>query len=212
MLKKWNNILNMKMKADNINIFIIEPSYIVYEGLVNTINKTGRQYNFYLVDSLNGIQQQNILRRADVIIINPALIQNQIKAFNTLKKELSNSKWIGLVYSLFEQKFLSLFDMIIYINDTPNTIINKIQKLPNINQNSSADQIQEILSDREIEVLKLLVAGNSNKEIADKLNISTNTVITHRKNISQKTSIKSVAGLTIYAVVNNIISIDNYQE
>ena len=129
-----------------------------------------------------------------------------------LKKELSSSIWIGLVYSLFEQKLLSLFDEIIYINDTPNAIVNKIQKLPNISQNSRADKMQETLSDREIEVLKLLVAGHSNKEIADKLNISTNTVISHRKDISQRTSIKSVSGLTIYAVVNNIINIDNYQE
>jgi DNA-binding NarL/FixJ family response regulator len=71
---------------------------------------------------------------------------------------------------------------------------------------------QETLSERETDVLKLLVTGNANKEIADKLNISTNTVITHRKNISQNTGIKSVSGLTIYAVVNNYISIDSYHE
>jgi len=57
-----------------------------------------------------------------------------------------------------------------------------------------------------------VIAGNANKEIADKLNISTHTVISHRKNISQKTGIKSVSGLTIYAVVKNIITIDSYRE
>ena len=71
---------------------------------------------------------------------------------------------------------------------------------------------QETLSEREIDVLKLLVAGNANKEIADKLNISTHTVITHRKNISQKTGIKSVSGLTIYAVLKEIISVSDYME
>jgi DNA-binding CsgD family transcriptional regulator len=69
-----------------------------------------------------------------------------------------------------------------------------------------------MLTDRETDVLKLLVEGNANKEIADKLNISTHTVISHRKNISQKTGIKSVSGLTIYAVVKNIINIDSYME
>ncbi len=49
----------------------------------------------------------------------------------------------------------------------------------------------------------------ANKLIADKLNISINTVITHRKNISQKTGIKSISGLTIYAVVKKLISIDS---
>jgi DNA-binding CsgD family transcriptional regulator len=200
------------MKENNINIYIIEPSYIICEGLINTINNQNNHYCIHLVDSLSAVQQQNILKQADIIIINPTLVQNQTKTFNMLKKELSSSIWIGLVYSLFEQKLLSLFDEIIYINDTPNAIVNKIQNLPNINQNFRADKMQETLSDREIDVLKLLVAGHSNKEIADKLNISTNTVISHRKNISQRTSIKSVAGLTIYAVVNNIINIDNYQE
>ena len=202
----------MKMKVENINIYIIEPSYVICEGLINTINNQNNHYCIHFVDSLSAMQQQNILKRADIIFINPTLVQNQTKTFNMLKKELSSSIWIGLVYSLFEQKLLSLFDEIIYINDTPNAIVNKIQKLPNISQNSRADKMQETLSDREIEVLKLLVAGHSNKEIADKLNISTNTVISHRKDISQRTSIKSVSGLTIYAVVNNIINIDNYQE
>jgi len=61
-------------------------------------------------------------------------------------------------------------------------------------------------------VLKLLASGKQNKEIADKLNISTHTVIMQRKNISQKTGIKSVSGLTIYAVVKNIMTLENFQE
>lgn len=60
------------------------------------------------------------------------------------------------------------------------------------------------LSAREKEVLRLLVAGKINKEIADKLCISINTVITHRKNITAKTGIKSVSGLSIYALMNGI--------
>ena len=57
---------------------------------------------------------------------------------------------------------------------------------------------QELLSAREIEVLVLITKGLINKEIADKLNISLTTVITHRKNITEKLGIKSVSGLTIY--------------
>lgn len=66
----------------------------------------------------------------------------------------------------------------------------------------------EILSGREIEVLVLLTKGLINKEIADKLNISLTTVITHRKNITEKLGIKSVSGLTIYAVMNGYVEID----
>lgn len=68
-------------------------------------------------------------------------------------------------------------------------------------------QEQETLTDREKEVVIGVVQGLTNKEIADHLSISTNTVITHRKNIARKLQIHSPAGLTIYAIVNNLVDI-----
>lgn len=65
------------------------------------------------------------------------------------------------------------------------------------------------LSAREIEVLKLITKGLINKEIAERLNIGLTTVISHRKNITEKLGIKSVAGLTIYAVMNGYIEADS---
>lgn len=62
------------------------------------------------------------------------------------------------------------------------------------------------LSNREIEVLQLIAKGHINKEIAHKLSISINTVLTHRKNITSKLGIKSVSGLSIYAIMNGHIS------
>lgn len=70
----------------------------------------------------------------------------------------------------------------------------------------------EALSDREIDVLREVVQGLSNKEIADKLFISIHTVISHRKNITRKLNIHTTAGLTIYAIVNNLIDINEYQQ
>ncbi len=67
----------------------------------------------------------------------------------------------------------------------------------------------EELSEREKEVILELVNGLSNKEIADKLCISVHTVISHRKNIARKLNIHSVAGLTIYAIVNNLVNIES---
>ena len=63
------------------------------------------------------------------------------------------------------------------------------------------------LSAREKEILVSVAQGLLNKEIADKHNISINTVITHRKNITRKTGIKTVPGLTVYAILNNLIDI-----
>ncbi len=67
----------------------------------------------------------------------------------------------------------------------------------------------EMLSDREREVIVGVVQGMQNKEIADHLCISVNTVITHRRNIARKLQIHSAAGLTIYAIVNGLVDISS---
>ena len=66
---------------------------------------------------------------------------------------------------------------------------------------------QEALSEREKDIIVCVVQGMSNKEIADHLFIATNTVTTHRRNIARKLQIHSPAGLTIYAIVNNLVDI-----
>ncbi len=71
---------------------------------------------------------------------------------------------------------------------------------PHVNKEDS-----ELLSQREKDVLALIVKGYINKEIADKLNISTPTVIFHRRNISEKIGSKSIGRQTIYAVMNGIV-------
>ena len=67
---------------------------------------------------------------------------------------------------------------------------------------------QNVLSDREIEVLSLVAQGHINKEIADILNISMPTVISHRKNITDKLGMKSISALTIYAVMHGYVDIN----
>jgi regulator of cell morphogenesis and NO signaling len=83
------------------------------------------------------------------------------------------------------------------------------QNISNMVFKSSAAQNPDALSDREKDVIVALVQGMSNKEIADHLCISTNTVITHRRNIARKLQIHSPAGLTIYAIVNGLVDISS---
>lgn len=73
---------------------------------------------------------------------------------------------------------------------------------------SGGNNAHRVLTKREIEVLKYIVEGNLNKEIADKMNISFQTVLTHRKNIISKLGIKTVSGLTLYAILNGIIKVN----
>jgi regulator of cell morphogenesis and NO signaling len=76
---------------------------------------------------------------------------------------------------------------------------------------ASPDNTSEELSDREKEVLVQVAKVLLNKEIADKLNISINTVITHRKNITRKTGIKTAPGLTVYAILGGLIDLESLE-
>lgn len=189
-----------------IHIIAVESSSLLSEGLTGLLHKSVLQYQLSFVASLEDIELHCKKRNCDLIIINPSFIQHNTKGFNTLRSQLNHVKWIGLVYAYHDPKLLSLFDGMITLSDTPDSIAATLSKLLTTQHPNEQGTSQEVLSDREIDVLKLVAVGMANKEIADKLNISTNTVITHRKNISQKTGIKSVAGLTLYAVVQRLIS------
>lgn len=112
-----------------------------------------------------------------------------------------------------QQKRISSTNYINYIS-TDNSIEEIIDQLQNLLANdncSSQGEGNKNLSVREIDVLQLIVKGIINKEIADKLSISLNTVLTHRKNITAKLGIKTVSGLTFYAIMNGYISADDIE-
>ena len=192
-----------------INIIIAEPFPVIYEGLNHILSSTKYNYTLFKSTNLNDIQHIQLGKPIDIVLMNPLLVQNNTEAFSKLKSAMDQTKWIGLVYAYFTPQLLSMFNGVIQISEPSNVIIATIQKYIDSEQLSDAGT-QQFLSERELEVLKLLVTGNSNKEIADQLFISAHTVISHRKNISLKTGIKSLSGLTIYAVIQNIISIENF--
>lgn len=188
-----------------INIGVIEPSPIVIEGIESLLLKLPLRINIILIRDFEDMTSKNSLRNLDFLIINPTQLFNRTRQVKMFRFENPKIKWFGIVYAVFDKETLSNFDEIISIDDTRDTILKKIQK----HIKSSDDRNSNSLSDREIDVLKEIVRGRANKEIADVLNISIHTVMSHRKNIMQKTGIKSQAGLTVYALTNNILSVDS---
>ena len=93
--------------------------------------------------------------------------------------------------------------------DSPALICYKVNEVFNSFTSIQVKEADTELTRREIEVLQLLTKGYSNKEIADQLFVSTHTVISHRKNISEKTGIKSASGLTMYAILKKIIDVSD---
>ncbi len=123
----------------------------------------------------------------------------------TLHDIYDNEEWLRQ-HSMVEDHIfvpaIRRMEQLIKQNDVTKNISNMVFR------NASAQNI-EALSEREKDVIVALVQGMSNKEIADHLFISTNTVITHRRNIARKLQIHSPAGLTIYAIVNGLVDISS---
>lgn len=191
------------MDKCRINIAVIEPSDMVCEGLTNLLLKNESHFYVFKIAGLDELEFYCKKEKIDTVIINPILLINRINDFLRLKKTLTTISWIGLIYSYFENDIVSKFDELLSIGDSADLIIKKINRT--IDKCSCHDSQQEELSEREKDVLVQLAKGLSNKEIADKLNISVHTVISHRKNIIEKTGIKSLPGLTIYAILKKII-------
>ena len=102
------------------------------------------------------------------------------------------------------------YDGVIGLMDTPPAIIKKVRAALEDRTEAPRSEGEE-LSQREKEILICVAKGMLNKEIADQYNISIYTVITHRKNITRKTGIKTVAGLTVYALLNNLIDMNSVE-
>ncbi|QIA07674.1 response regulator transcription factor [Draconibacterium halophilum] len=146
-----------------------------------------------------------------IVIVNPVTLNNSKKSLNNILTLYNKSNVIGLISNHYDRNLSDNFADNIFITDRHETITQIISKHFNAAPTSTND-IDNTLSEREIDVLKLLATGKSNKEIAEQLFISIHTVISHRKNISNKIGVKSTAALVIYAVANGLIDVDGFTE
>jgi len=192
------------MENSRINIAVIEPSQIIFEGLSNILMKFKKNFYLYRFNDLEELKNSVSKESFTVALINPLAIQNRLTDFLKLKGNHPNMLTIALVYSFFDNDLLLKFDDTLSVTASMEQIRHKLGQISTASEKSLHDD----LSDREIEVLTQMVKGLANKEIADTLNISIHTVISHRKNITEKTGIKSLSGLTIYAITKKIIPLD----
>ncbi len=179
-------------------LLIVEPSEVIIEGLKAILED---QIRFKVLDpimNVDKLSERLTSARPDIVLINPTLVDD----IASLRGDRSMAV-VALVYQYVERDALKNYDAVVEIRDSRAAIIEALaQVLPS--EADSAKGNYE-LTKRETAVLVELAQGKTNKEIADALNVSVHTVISHRKNITHKTGIKSVAGLTVYAMLNNLI-------
>ncbi|MDO5570051.1 MAG: LuxR C-terminal-related transcriptional regulator [Bacteroidales bacterium] len=197
------------MSSDIIKIWIISPSYIIRTSLVSLLRKKYKGALFKESFDLHNIREEVLDNNCDVIIIDngffSSILTQKETAFVNAIKSLTN---ISLITFGNSDLSSSLLHSTINIYDSPDIIYQKINHILEINKNSENKLNSEELSEREKEVLVNVVKGFTNKQIADNMNLSVHTIISHRKNISRKLDIKSSSGLTIYAIINNLIDVN----
>ena len=169
----------------------------------------GHPINNYNVDTFSKHHSatDNKLRELKLLIIKylplDGLHNNQLTA--TLHDIYENEAWLRQHAMVEDDIFVPAIRRLEQLNkqsDVTRNISDMVFK-------AGTGQDPDALSDREKDVIISLVQGMSNKEIADHLFISVNTVITHRRNIARKLQIHSPAGLTIYAIVNGLVDISS---
>ncbi|MBQ2508909.1 MAG: response regulator transcription factor [Bacteroidales bacterium] len=189
------------------SILIVEPSDIIVQGL-RTILDEAKTFNILapLSDTTN-LNERIIASQPDLLIVNPTILPQPARPFlAALTQTRPAMPIVALVYQYVEPSLLTAFQSTIDIRENRSTVITIVNDTlasaigSDDESNSDAD-----LSDRELDVLVLAAKGYSSKAIADKLHISIHTVNSHRKNITHKTGIKSVAGWAVYAMLHNLL-------
>jgi len=196
----------MPNNKKHCRIVIIEPSPVITTGLKEII-KNYREFEV-IATYTHWDYSSNFFQHLspDVVLVNPSVID--FKYQNDPEKLLSpdiNIIFVALVYQYIDPEILKHYSIIIDISDTPDKIYKKLSQCCLNCENRTELSDSNDLSEREKEILISVAKGMLNKEIAEEHHISIHTVITHRKNITRKTGIKSVAGLTVYALLNNLI-------
>ena len=112
-------------------------------------------------------------------------------------------------YNVSDPFLLRSYDDQISIYDNADELKNKLERLntEEVPSEEGENEDQQTLSSREKEIVICVVKGMTNREIADRLYLSTHTVITHRRNIARKLQVHSASGLTVYAIVNKLIEL-----
>lgn len=180
---------------DRIKTAVISPSELLSAGLRSLLARS----EFAVTEYSSGIPAET---GADIVILDVSL-PDCSPVF-----ELGVPA-VALVSGAYPQGALSGYSGVISIYDGQQAVLRTLRKAVQAEGEEGLQAEGGELSPREKEILVCVAKGMLNKEIAYKYNLSIFTVMTHRKNITAKTGIKSIAGLTAYAILQGLIDIES---
>ncbi len=199
----------LKTEMDRVTFIVAEKSYLVRKGIVSIINRTDHATVVKELSSLDTINSVILKYNPDFLVFNPNLIPSRFNYRNfTLKINLAKKGVAIITTGPVRRGLIGNIRETIGLNEEREVIISKFENLVEPAVAARNNGMNAELSDREKTILKMIARGLTNKEIAEKLFLSAHTVITHRKNITNKLGIKTISGLTVYAILNNLVTME----
>lgn len=192
---------------DAIHIIVADMSQLVRLGLVSLLHQTRYRITIREIATPEKLGQAIPKDQAKLLIISRSFLNSCTSLLtNSIKSRFRADSRILILDT--DQSLHPEIDFMEIIDRTENEkiMLRKLERrLYAFSENGTENPPPDDISDRERDVLRLVAQGFTNKEIADRLFISSHTVITHRKNITAKLGIKTIAGLTMYALINRLI-------
>lgn len=195
------------MKHQTIALFL--PGHIISEGVKHYLGKLPAD-NFSIRELTENRLVEEVSRLCpSVLIADPILLG--AADLEALRDETGGKmKILGVYSTALPIERVRRYDETISVYDSEEVILDTFRRCVMQKSEDDTPQTPE-LSQREKDVVVGIVKGLSNKEIATEMNVSVNTVMTHRRNIVSKLQIHSPAGITIYAIVSKLVSLDEIQ-
>lgn len=214
--------------SEKLRIIIVDDHEFFRSGLKLVISRL--KYAKVVAEASNGKEFLEILKEkeADIVLMDIEMpIMNGIEATEKALDEFPDLKVVALTMFNDEEYVDKMIDVgakgFLLKNISKEILDQALQSIAagntyyspelwehfskKISQEKKAGEIEQQFTKREMEVLKLICDGLSNKEIADRLFISERTVVGHKSNLLAKTNTKSTIGLLSYAIKNKLVEI-----
>ena len=193
------------MSGREVTYIVVHPYDIIRFGLTNVLKHVSESHVINVSKTEELLDYSPIIGNVMVLIPKDLFHENE----KFLQDVLFHCDFKTFIW-ISEMPAQSYDETILSVSDSRSILLHKLEKAWIKKDKHEENNDSTELSKREIEVLKLIVRGYTNKEIAEQLYLSIHTVISHRKNITEKTCIKTIPGLTMYAILKKIIDISEF--